>query len=126
MTLVDTSSLVHLLRKKGDPIVKERVRRLFRTGDVAICEMVAVELWMGVGSPEDAEDVGELIEKIPFLPIDDHVWRRARTLAGSCRRSGMPMPASDVLIAACAFVHRAKIDTEDAHFEVLEGFREAC
>jgi predicted nucleic acid-binding protein len=126
MTLVDTSSLIHLLRKKGDPDVKERVRRLFRLGDVVICDMVAVELWMGVGSREDEANVRELTDVVPFLPIDSTVWRRARELAACCRRSGMPVPASDVLIAACAFVHRAKIDTEDAHFEILERFREVC
>jgi len=123
MILVDTSSLVHLLRKKGDLQIKERVRQLFRAGDAAICEMVALELWMGVGSAEDAADVEEITQSMPFLPVSDEVWGHARVLAGCCRRNGTPVPATDILIAACAFVHGARIETADAHFEVLERFR---
>ena len=48
MILLDTSSLVHFLRRKGDPEVKERVRGILRGGDAAICPMVEVELSMGV------------------------------------------------------------------------------
>ncbi len=51
MTLIATSSFVHFLCRKGDPIVKERVRSLLTSGDAAICELVAVELWMGVRFP---------------------------------------------------------------------------
>lgn len=123
MTLLDTSSLVHFLRRKGDAAVTERVRRLLASGEVAICEIIAVELWMGVGSKDDARDVKELTELIPCLEIDSAVWALARRLALKCREAGAPVPSSDVVIAACAFAHGASIDAEDAHFTVLERIR---
>jgi predicted nucleic acid-binding protein len=125
MTLIDTSSLVHFLRRKGDPAVKERVRRLLSGGDAGICELVAVELWMGVGSREDARDVKDLVGLLACLEIETGTWLLARRLAARCREAGTPVPSSDVVIAACAFTHGAAIDAEDIHYRILEQFRPA-
>jgi predicted nucleic acid-binding protein len=123
MTLLDTSSLVHLLRRKGDPAVKERVNSILLRGDAAICDMVDVELWMGVASKEDERDVIDLSALLVSLPIDEAVWQRAKELAASCRKAGTPVPAPDSVIAACAFVHGAGLDYEDEHFHFLEKLR---
>jgi len=119
MTLVDTSSLVHFLRRKGDALVKERVRRLLTADEAAICEIVAVELWMGVGSKEDARDVKELTALLPCLEINAAVWTLARQLAQRCREAGEPVPSSDLVIASCAFAHGASLESEDVHFATL-------
>ncbi|HEX5176715.1 MAG TPA: PIN domain-containing protein [Chthoniobacteraceae bacterium] len=123
MTLLDTSSLVHLLRRKGDPAVKERVNSILLRGDAAICDMVEVELWMGVATKEDEKDVVELSALLVSLPIDQAVWQRAKGLAAACRKAGTPVPASDSVIAACAFVHGTGLDYEDEHFRFLEKLR---
>jgi predicted nucleic acid-binding protein len=77
MTLIDTPSLVHLLRRKGNLVVKQRVASILQSGEAAICEMVAIELWMGVGSRQDERDVEEFCSLIWFLPITEAVWTRA-------------------------------------------------
>lgn len=123
MTLIDTSSLVHFMRIKGDPAVKKRVANILRGGEAATCEMVAVELWMGVGSAKDEREIKELCSALEFLSIDDTVWQRAKELATLCRKDGTPVPSSDAVIAACAFTHGALIDYEDRHFAVLENHR---
>jgi predicted nucleic acid-binding protein len=119
VTLLDTSSLVHFLRRKGDLSVKARVKALLLRGDAVLCDLVVVELWMGVSTPLDGEAVKRLSTVLPILPTNDAVWLVARALGGQCRRMGAPVPSSDILIAACAFAHRAEIEAEDAHFEVL-------
>ncbi len=119
MTLLDTSSLVHFLRRKGDPAVKERVRAILRGGSAATCRMVEVELMMGVGSARDGREVAELCAHLVRLPIDDRVWDEAGRLAKACRKRGTPVPASDLVIAACARVHGARIEAADEHFGVL-------
>jgi predicted nucleic acid-binding protein len=123
MTLIDTSSIVHFLRLKGSRPVKERVGIILRTGDAAICEMVAVELWSGVGSRHDERDIEELCSLLIWLPVSETVWARAKELAASCRRDGTPVPSSDLVIAACAFVHDASLEYEDQHFSILERYR---
>jgi predicted nucleic acid-binding protein len=123
MTLLDTSSLVHLLRRKGDQAVKDRVNSVLLRGDAAICDMVEVELWMGVASKEDEQDVTDLVALLTSLATDQAVWKRAKLLASACRKAGNPVPPSDCVIAACAFVHGASIDHEDEDFRFLETFR---
>jgi len=123
MTLIDTSSLVHFLRKKGDQKVKNRLQEILLRGEGALCDMVVVELWMGIGSREDERDVTELTGMLPLLPTDQPVWTLARKLALTCRKNGSPVPSSDALIAACAFTHQAELDYEDKHFLVLEQLR---
>lgn len=123
MTLLDTSSLVHLLRRKGDQTVKERVNSILSRDEAAICDMVEVELWMGVASRQDEKDVTDLAALLVSLPIDQAVWKRAKALAAACRKAGNPVPSADCIIAACAFVHGAELDYEDEDFRLLETFR---
>jgi hypothetical protein len=123
MTLIDTSSLVHFLRRKGDSQVKQRVKALLLGGEVATCDMVAVELFQGVGSEQDQQQIDRLTKNMIWLPTNDAVWKRARQLATQCRQAGTPVPASDILIAACAHENGAELDFEDAHFETLLAYR---
>lgn len=123
MTLIDTSSFVHFLRLKGDRRAKQRVAGLLESGAGAICEIVAVELWMGVGSSADKREIEELCSLVSFLPLTESVWARAKQLAARCRSDGTLVPSSDIIIAACAFVHHAALDFEDQHFLILEKHR---
>ncbi len=123
MTLIDTSSLIHFLRRKGDPAVKQRVKSLLLGGDVAICDMIMVELYQGVGSPKDQQQIDQLMQYMVLWPTKKETWQRAGRLAQQCRQAGTPVPSSDIVIAACAFENQAEIDSEDAHFEMLKGFR---
>jgi hypothetical protein len=38
--------------------VKDRIAGILQGGEAAICGMVAVEVWMGVGSREDERETG--------------------------------------------------------------------
>ncbi|MEI6416568.1 MAG: PIN domain-containing protein [Verrucomicrobiota bacterium] len=123
MTLIDTSSLIHLLRKKGDPLIKKRVSSLIAADLAAICPMIVTELYMGASTKEDKDDVGALCSLLHHLEIHNNVWSVAYKLASFCRNQGTPVPGSDVLIAACAFYHNVNIDSEDHHFNVLLNYK---
>lgn len=123
MTLVDTSSWILFLRRGGDASVKRRVHDLLNEGAVAICPVVLAELWMGAGSAKDRQDVQDIQDVVPCLPVDQKVWDLSYRLAGACCQHGTPVPASDLLIAACAFSHGAAVDAEDKHFATLEAYR---
>jgi predicted nucleic acid-binding protein len=69
--------------------------------------------------------VEELCELLISLPIDESVWAEAMHLGRVCRRVGRPVPASDLVIAACARVHGARIEATDAHFEVISSISSA-
>ena len=125
MTLIDTSSWIHFLRKNGEPSVKGRVRGLLENAEAALCPVIIVELWMGAGSGKDQSDVAKLEKRLPQLEIHSSVWARANRLSQLCRSHGTPVPASDVIIAACAFEHDAEIEAVDAHYPILARYRGA-
>ena len=119
MTLIDTSAWIHQMRKKGDPVVRGRVEALLRGGDAAWCAMVRLEIWAGVGNEREQRSLHEYEAVVPELPIDAEVWQAAWALANRARRAGKTIPASDVLIFACARRHGVVIEHADAHFDML-------
>ena len=60
MMLVDTSSWIQYLRRDGEAEMKEKVRGLLLDGAAVLCPVVIVELWMGVGSKKDQDDLADL------------------------------------------------------------------
>lgn len=119
MTLVDSSSWVHCLRRRGEPNVIDRVRRLVEHGDAAWCSAIRLELWNGVGDENDRRVLRDFEQTLPELPITDEVWAAACALASRCRKAGKTAPAIDVLIAACARHHGVELEHADNHFDFL-------
>jgi predicted nucleic acid-binding protein len=117
--LIDTSSWIHQMRERGDPVVRARVEALLRAGEAAWCDMVRLEIWAGVGNAHDRRALREYEAVVPTLPIDAGVWQAACELAGRARSAGKTVPASDMLICACARQHGVTIEHADAHFDML-------
>ena len=120
MVLVDTSAWIHFLRPDGDGAVRARVEGVLRAGTARLCPLVRLELWNGAGGERERKVLRELERAIPELSITEEVWGEARELARRCRAAGVSVPATDVLIAACAFHHGARIEHEDADFDAIE------
>lgn len=120
MKLVDTSAWVHQMRPKGDPAVRARVEALLRSGDAAWCAMIRLEIWAGVGNDRERQALAEYAAVLPDLPIGPEVWDAACELASQARRAGRTIPASDMLIFACAQQHGVEVEHADAHFDLLQ------
>jgi predicted nucleic acid-binding protein len=119
MNLVDTSSWIQQIRRRGDPIVRARVEQLLRSGEAVWCPPVRLELWSGVGSNADRELLRAYEERIPELSVTDEACERACRLAERCRRAGRTVPPSDILIAACALHHGVEVERDDSRFDLL-------
>jgi len=117
--LVDTSAWVQQMRPRGDPTVRARVEELLRFGEAAWCAMVRLELWNGINNEAERKRLKEYEAVIPDLPITNHVWEEAFRLASRYRAAGKTIPATDVLIAACARVHGVQIEHRDADFDLI-------
>ena len=117
--LVDSSSWIHFLRPTGDPAVRARVANALKNGDACWCPMVRLELWNGVAANRDQKILRDFEAVLPELTIDDEVWAGARQLAQRARSAGISVPATDILIAACARRHGADLETADSDFEQL-------
>lgn len=119
MKLVDTSSWIPSLRRKGNESIRARVRDLLLAGQATWCPAVRLELWAGVGSDAERRMLREMEQRIPELTITDEVWQVACELAERCRKLGRTVPATDLLIAACARHHGVEIEASDAHFDLI-------
>jgi predicted nucleic acid-binding protein len=119
MTLIDTSSWVDALRRDGDPEVKTRVAALMRAGTAAWCDIVRLELWSGLRGAAERKHMEELEADVVNLPTNDAVWARARLLTQRARAKEVTVPATDLLIAACAWEHGVALEHDDAHLTAL-------
>jgi hypothetical protein len=117
--LIDTSARVESMRKKGDEVVRSRVQAAVREGRARFCDFVRLELWNGIGGEPERRWLAKLEARLETVPSDDRVWNEARRLAKGARREGLTIPASDLLIAACARVHGLELLHRDAHFDRL-------
>ena len=119
MTLIDTSSWIHLLRPDGDPTVRSRVEAALKAGEACWCPIVQLELWNGARGDREKRALRDFANVLPDLPIDEYVWSAAYDLARRARAQGVTVPATDVVIAACAQVHGAALDSADSDFQWL-------
>lgn len=119
MILVDSSSWIHFLRPNGDPIVRSRVEAALTSGEACWCPLVRLELWNGAAGDRDRKSLRDFEDVLLELAIDDDVWASAYELARRARSAGVSVPATDILIAACARRHGADLETADSDFERL-------
>jgi predicted nucleic acid-binding protein len=119
MTLIDTSSWIHSLRPHGDPTITSRVRILLEQGEAAWCPMVRLELWAGARGDQEKTVLREMEHAVPELEVDAVVWQKSVDLARKARRAGKTVPATDILISACAAHHGVDLEHCDTDFDVL-------
>jgi len=59
---------------------------------------------------------------VTLLPTTDAVWQKARELARRSQAKGLTVPATDLIIAACAWAHGTKLEHRDPHLNALQRF----
>ena len=119
MILVDTSSWIHFLRPDGDIAVRARVSAALEAGVACWCPMVRLELWNGAQGDREKRVLREFERLIPALPMTVEVWNLADERARRCRKAGVTVPATDLLIDACAVHHGATLEHADSDFDAI-------
>lgn len=116
--LVDTSAWVEYLRA-GQNVVAENVESLVLSDDAAWCDMVLLELWNGARGSAEKRKLAELSAVILRLDTTAKVWELSHRLAACCRDKGQTIPATDILVAACATYHSVELEHKDNHFDII-------
>jgi len=117
--LIDSSLWVHQLRRSGDPDKRDRVNALLERGEAAWCPVVRLELWRGVTNDVERKTLRRYEALLPDYAVSAEVWSRATHLADRGRGSGVTAPLADLIIFACAKVHRIDLAHDDRHFDEL-------
>lgn len=119
--LVDSSVWVEAMRPAGDAALRQRTQDLVRTGRAVLCHWVLLELWNGARGEGEKRWLRQLEADLETVPTSTATWESACELARACRRAGITVPASDLLIAACVRQHGLQLLHRDAHFDQIAG-----
>ena len=121
MIVVDSSAWIEFLRKTGSS-VHLRLRRLIRDGaDLAVTEVVVMELLAGALSEEDYVELRARLHAFPILPLGGlSDYEAAAELFRLCRRAGERIrKMNDCLVAVPTIEAGAALLQADRDFEVL-------
>ncbi len=96
-----------------------RVETLLRSGEACWCPIVQLELWNGARGHRERRVLDDFAQVLPALPIKPEVWVAAYALARRARTGGVTVPATHILITACAQHHGAGLESSDKDFALL-------
>jgi predicted nucleic acid-binding protein len=117
--LADTS----VWARKSHPDVRDWFVAAVEAGDVAACDMVALELLHSARSPAEFAALELGLAALPWAEMDAAVWRRAREVYRALgARPGMiqrSVKHADVLIAAAAELAGMTLLHYDADYETI-------
>lgn len=115
--LIDSSAWIDFFREDGDADTAAEVRNALLQGRARFTDMVRLELWNGARAAGDQRLLRDLEKQVEHVPTSPAVWSDACDLARSLRSAGITVPATDILIAACARHYRLGLLHRDEHFD---------
>jgi predicted nucleic acid-binding protein len=119
--VVDTSAWIEFFRASGGA-VHQTLRRLLRErGDLAVTEVVVMELLAGARSQSEAEGIRSRLVTFPVLTLGGlGGFESAAALYRSCRAAGETLRSlTDCLVAVPAIEAGATLLHADNDFDVL-------
>ncbi len=119
MILIDTSCWIEVLRERGNAEIRRRLHDHVTGGRACWSPVVRLELWNGARGAREKKALCEFEQVLPELEMPPEVWDIACDLARRARAAGLTIPATDLLIAACARHHGVEVESMDAHFAEL-------
>lgn len=117
MFLVDKSAFE---QQRHSEQADAMLRALATENQLAICEIVALELLYSTRSSSDYEERWEHLQALVWLPVDGQVTQEALELQRRLAQRGQHRrPIPDLLIAATALVHGATVLHYDKDFDLI-------
>jgi predicted nucleic acid-binding protein len=119
MTVADSSALIEYYRQTGSAVVQAAVAAAIARDDLAVNGIIHVEV---VGFAADEKERRMLLADFRGfhrLELSDADFDLAAAIAFDLRRLGRTVPATDLIIAACAIRAQAELLHVDDHFEEI-------
>jgi predicted nucleic acid-binding protein len=116
MIVADSSALIEYYRRGGSPAVQEAVAAAIADDALAFNGIIFVEV---VGFAADERERQALLASFGAfrrLALEDEDFDLAADIGFDLRRHGRTVPATDLIIAACAIRARAELLHVDDHF----------
>ena len=116
MILVDSSVWIEYYRAQGDARYKRWVAEAIREDQVAVNAIVAAEILTFTLDRKQYGTVAADFSAFHWTTVDRTVGLRASDLGFRLRRSGVTVPATDLLIFASALEAGAELMHHDGHY----------
>ena len=117
MWIVDSSIFIDWLRSGHSPL---RILRPFvMAGQMVSCGIIRLEVVRGAVKPALKNELSALFDALPEVPLTTKLWAKISELAWTLDRQGIVVPASDLIIGACAIEAGAILVTTDPHFNAI-------
>ena len=113
--LVDSNVFISFLRRGLDPV--ELLGDWSGSGDLATCGMVRMEVERSLKIDRIRRRIGKFFDVLINVPTTNKIWEQATETAWKLGRSGITLPAQDILIATCAREIGAAVLSDDKHFD---------
>ena len=117
--LLDTNLWVDFVRARSSISVREFAAQFISDPQACIAEPIIFEL-LSSATEAEARLLIHQLETIPLLATPPDLWNIAAQLGRACRRQGESAGPLDLLIAATAIYHNAKLITFDSGFKAIE------
>ena len=117
--LPDTSAWVRYLRYGRDGEAAG-LEQLLLQREVVTCGPVVAELLIGT-RPNRRQELGILMDAVPWIDLGRAEWRRVGELGGVLRQQGASVALTDLEIAVAAEAAEASLWTFDSDFSRLAG-----
>lgn len=121
MIVVDTSAWVELFRRSGHPVAETLKALLDRRADLAITEVVLMEVLAGAPSGPGLIQVRSRLIGLPMLRVEGLAdYEEAASIYRACRDGGHTVRSQlDCLIAVPTIRHGASLLHNDRDFETI-------
>lgn len=121
MIVADTSAWVEFLRRTGHPAGKKLRRLIDKGADLAVTEIVAMEVLAGARDAEHLAEIRSSLVAYPVLRLEGLAdFEEAALLWRTCRKAGSTLRGfMDCLIAVPVMRAGASILHKDRHFDVI-------
>ena len=118
--IIDTNALSALA--DGDPAIEPALRR---ASIIALPVVVLGEYRYGIGQSRNRTRYERWLEEslpgVQILDIEEQTTHDYAAIRSQLKRSGRPIPANDVWIAALAKQHDLSLLSRDVHFDHVPG-----
>jgi len=116
--LLDTSLWIDFTRTRSPVALKECIAPYVLDPAAHLAEPVRFEV-LRAARPQEARLLEAQFDTLPMLPTPADLWQQAINLGQACRQIGRTVLSLDLLIAAVALHHNAKLVSFDADFETI-------
>ena len=121
LIVVDSSAWIELLRRTESRVDRYLTRLLRDRAELAVTEVVVLELLAGARRARDQEEIREMLQGIPVLSLEGLVgYERAASMFRNCRAAGEAVRSLlDCLVAVPAIDAGAPVLHRDRDFAKL-------